>query len=180
MCVEGVPYTLLSVPTDAKFAVVVPEGVVVPPSITSVPVTGGSGTSTPSATGTATVAASVTSAPSTNGTMTPQASIGAPPVPVTGDNDQLGQMPTQNSCTGLGVVSGVQLIMCTGPEGHAFTLYVRNSSGTQTYHGSLWDCSAMKTPVPNLAPSTATPTSQPTTLPVGTLPATLPPATPTP
>src|SRR5512142_1844734 len=40
MCVEGVPYTLLSVPMDAKFALVIPQASV-STNGTAVPVTGG-------------------------------------------------------------------------------------------------------------------------------------------
>ena len=209
MCVEGVPYTLLSVPLDAKFALVIPQASV-STNGTAVPVTGGlqlpsgtvipaNGTSAPASTsfvgGTAAPTETMTPQ-ATTGTGTPQASNGTAIVPVTGANSSnkgtLGQIPTQNACTAMGTMSGLQLVMCTGPEGNHYILYVHNASGTQAYQGTLWDCAkANKNTSPAAANTTALtlpagttaatmPPTLPPTLPPATLPPTTAPATPTP
>ncbi len=212
MCVEGVPYTLLSVPLDAKFALVIPQAANSTTG-TAVPVTGGlklpsgtviaSGTGAASSSGTAMPSGSSTAMPSgtsfvggtaaptetmtpqaSTGSGTPQASNGTAIVPVTGaesssNKGTLGQVPAQNSCTGLGQVSGLQLIICTGPEGNPYTLYVHDVNGTQTYNGTLWDCSKLnKTTSSSSSPaSTALPVGS-GTAPAATLPPTAAPTNP--
>ena len=191
MCVEGVPYTLLSVPPDAKFAVVEEQkassGPIKPSasltplasSGTGVPVTGGTGTSqasTMTGPGTPQVAMS---------TGTPQAGSGTG-VPVTGGNGSLGIVPSQNSCTAMGTISGQQMVMCSGPQANTFTLYVHGSQGTETYHGQLWDCTAAKPtatkgPGGNLGPTGAGTGAATDTPAVANTPATpMPVASPTP
>ncbi len=150
MCVEGVPYTLLSVPTDVRFALVQVQASSGPvkPSASLTPQangsTAGKGTGTPQAS-----TGSGTGAPQASiGTGTPQAANGTG-VPVTGAQNSLGMVPAENSCTSLGTVSGVQLVMCTGPQASAYTLFAHGAQGSQTYMGKLWDCTVVnKTPAP--------------------------------
>ncbi len=185
MCVEGVPYTLLSVPTDVRFALVETQASSGPvqPSASLTPqangsTAGGAGTGTPQASaGTGTPQASMGS-----GTGTPQASIGSTGtpqaangagVPVTGAQNSLGIVPAQDSCTSLGTVSGVQLIMCTGPQASKYQLYAHGSQGTETYMGQLWDCSLPnRTPSPKNGSALGTGTSMPgsTSTPVANTP----------
>ncbi len=173
MCVEGVPYTLLSVPTDVRFALVQVQAAAGPvkPSASLTPqangsTAGGAGTGTPQAStaGTGTPQASMgtgTGTPQASmGTGTPQAANGTG-VPVTGAQNTLGMVPAENSCTSLGTVSGVQLIMCTGPQASKYTLYAHGSQGTQTYFGTLWDCTSGKTPSPKTSTGMSTATSAP-------------------
>ena len=184
MCVEGVPYTLLSVPPDTKFALV-EESVAgaVTPGATLTAIAGtpqaSSGTGVPVTGGTGTPAASMT-------TETPQATLssgtsqaGGTGVPVTGGTGSLGVVPGQNSCTALGTASGQQLVLCTGPQAAPFTLFVHGSQGSQTYKSQLWDCTIVdRTPRPDTpTPGTGTPStgmpspvSGPTDTPVATTP----------
>ncbi len=181
MCVEGVPYTLLSVPLDAQFALVQAQAQV---PMTSIPLTGG--TAAPSVVPTYSTPAFVGGTAGPYPTATALAATNTPVVPVTGPNSSkgtLGILPTQNSCTQLGQLNGLQMVMCTGPEQSRFTIYVRQGNTAQLYQGMLWDCSlATATAVPSLLPTlsnTALPTSLPPTvvptLPVPTIPPTLPP-----
>lgn len=174
MCVEGVPYTLLSVPTDVRFALVETQASSGPvqPSASLTPqangsTAGGAGTGTPQAsTGTGTPQASISS------TGTPQAANGAA-VPVTGAQNSLGIVPAQDSCTSLGTVSGVQLIMCTGPQASKYQLYAHGSQGTETYMGQLWDCALPnRTPASKNGSAVGTGTSMPgsTSTPVANTP----------
>lgn len=173
MCVQGVPYALLSVPPEAKFALVLPESQIVAaaglpgPNTPNAPAgtaQAGAGTATPQASaGTSTPQASA-------GTATPQASTGGgtpqaaiTSVPVTGG---FGQVPPINSCTGLGTLNGQQLVMCTGPQGSRYTLYVHDAQGTQTYMGTLWDCTPHALPNPNKGAAPAIVVSPSATLPV--------------
>ncbi len=152
MCVEGVPYTLLSVPTDVKFALVEVQASSGPvkPSASLTPqangsTAGGTGTGTPQAsTGAGTQQAGTGTPQASIGTGTPQAANGTG-VPVTGAQNSLGMVPAEDSCTALGTVSGVQLIMCTGPQASKYELFAHGSQGSQTYNGQLWDC-AVRTP----------------------------------
>lgn len=158
MCVEGVPYTLLGIPTDAKFALVLPEP---SPSLTTTP---GATTAAPGA---------ATTAPGgAPGTATPQASIGtASPSSAAGATT-----PGEPACTGLGTINGNQLVMCTGQQASTFTLYVHNSSGTQQYHGDFWDCGAKKAAGTGAGAGLVPATSMPGTAPAPTQPAATKPA----
>ena len=201
MCVEGVPYTLLSVPPDARFALVQAQGQV---PMTAIPLTGL--TPIPSVIPTYSTPGFVggTAGPLPTATTTPQAANGTALVPATGSNSgSLGVAPTQNSCTALGQLNGLQMIMCTGPEGAVFNFYVRQGNAAQLYQGMLWNCTApsntpvasvtalpalSSTPPPTLAPTTVPPTAQPTlppptaapTNPPTIAPTSPPPATATP
>ncbi len=170
MCVDGVPYTLMAVPTDAKFALVLPEP---SPSLTTTPgAATGAATSAPGA-----ASGTATSAPGgAPVTATPQASIGpASPSTVGGAST----MPGEPACTGLGTINGNQLVMCTGTQGTTFTLYVHNSKGTEQYHGDFWTCTSKKAAAaaPGLVPATSMPGTPPaSTQPAPTQPAATNPA----
>jgi hypothetical protein len=108
--------------------------------------------------------------------VTPQGYNGAAVVPATG----LGVVPAQNSCTLLGPFSGLQMVMCTGPQGSGYTLYARTANTIQVYQGSLWDCANPEnTPTPLAMPTLVNspmPTNAATQLP--TLPPTQAPTQP--
>ncbi len=173
MCVEGVPYTLFSVPLDARFALVQAEAHV---PATSIPFTGM--TALPSPIPTFSTPSFVGGTAGPLPTATSQPGNGAAIVPATGSNGSLGIVPSQNSCTPLGQLNGLQMIMCTGPEGNPFTFFVREADKAQVYQGTLWNCTLpSSTPVPGILP-TASQTLQPTALP-STVPTTLPTTAPT-
>ncbi len=159
MCVDGVPYTLMGVPTDAKFTLVLPEPA---PSLTTTPgATSGVATSAPGG---------------ASGTATPQASIGTASPPAGGGANAASSEP---ACTGLGSINGNQLVMCTGVQGTTFTLYVHDTKGTEQYHGDFWVCGSKKTAgaAPGLVPATSMPGTPPAaTQPAPTQPAATNPA----
>ena len=181
MCVEGVPYTLLSVPLDATFALVQAQGQV---PMTAIPLTGL--TPIPSVIPTYSTPSFVggTAGPSPTATSTLQGDNGTALVPATGSKSgALGAVPTQDSCTELGPLNGLQMVMCTGPEGGVFNVYVRQGNTAQLYQGVLWNCTApINTPAPSATAlpalsSTPQPTLASTTVPPTAVPPTVPPPT---